>query len=139
MKGIIALACVLLVMFMASPKPQTAEDTKVIVYYFLTNFRCGSCHKIEQYTKEAVEQHFKDELASGKLVFQPVNIDEKENQHFIKDYQLYSKAVVLSRLDAGEEMQHKNLTKVWEYLGDKDKFIDYIKGETSQFLTEASK
>ena len=139
MKRIIALICVLLIAVVVPPQLQSAEDTKVIVYYFLTNFRCASCHKIEKYTKEALEQHFKDELASGRLVFQPINIDEKENQHFIKDYRLYSKAVVLSMLTAGKEVKHKNLTKIWEYLGDKDKFYDYITSETSQFLEEANK
>ena len=139
MKRIIALICVLLIAVVVPPQLQSAEDTKVIVYYFLTNFRCASCHKIEKYTKEAVEQNFKDELATGRLIFQPINIDEKENQHFIKNYQLYSKAVVLSMLTAEKEVKYKNLTKIWEYLGDKDKFYAYITSETSQFLEEANK
>jgi len=139
MKRSIALICILLITVVVPPQLQSAEDTKIVVYYFLTNFRCASCHKIEKYTKEAVEQNFKDELATGRLVFQPINIDEKENRHFIKDYQLYSKAVVLSMINAGKEVKHKNLTKIWEYLGDKDKFYDYITSETSQFLEEANK
>ena len=139
MRRSIALICALLIMGALPPQPQSAVDSKIIVYYFLTNFRCASCHKIEKYTKEAVAQNFTDELATGKLVFQPINIDEKENQHFIKDYGLYSKAVVLSMRTAGKEVKHKNLTKIWEYLGDKDKFYDYITSETSQFLEEAHK
>ena len=116
-----------------------ATDTKIIAYYFLTNFRCTSCYKIEMYTKEALEKHFKDELESGILVFKPANIDEKENKHFIEDYELYTKAVVLSIQKGGREVKYKNLTKIWEYLGDKDTFYDYIKSETSQFLEEVQK
>ena len=139
MKRIIALLCVLLITVVVPPQPQSAEDTKIIVYYFLTSFRCASCHKIEKYTKEVLERNFKDELESGILVFKPANIDEKENKHFIEDYELYTKAVVLSIQKGGREVKYKNLTKIWEYLGDKDKFYDYIKSETSQFLEEVQK
>ena len=139
MKRIIALICVLLITVVVPPQPQSAEDTQIIAYYFLTSYRCSSCHKIEKYTKEALEQHFKDELASHRLVFQPINIDERENKHFIEDYELYTKAVVLSIQKGGREVKYKNLTKIWEYLGDKDTFYDYIKSETSQFLEEVQK
>ena len=139
MKKKITVLSLLSMLLFTSVWAQGTPDTKIIAYYFLTNFRCPSCHKIEKYTKEALEQHFKDELASGRLVFQPINIDEKENQHFIKDYGLYSKAVVLSMLTAEKEVKYKNLTKIWEYLGDKDEFYDYITSETSQFLEEANK
>ena len=115
------------------------SDTKVIVYYFLTNFRCSSCYKIEQYTKEAIERYFSEELKSGALVFKPTNIERKENQHFIEDYQLYSKSVVLSMHNAGKEAKHKNLTKIWQYLGDKDKFYNYIRNETNKYLEEMNK
>jgi len=139
MKQKITVLSLLTILLFATVWAKEATDTKIIVYYFLTNVRCSSCYKIERYTKEAVEQYFDDELTSGLLVFKPVNIEEEENQHFITDYELYTKSVVLSMLNAGKEIKYKNLTKIWEYLGDKDKFYDYIKRETSQFLEEAQK
>ena len=90
---------------------QGTTDTKVIAYYFLTSYRCSSCYKIEQYTKEAVEQYFGNELKLGMLVFKPINIEKKENKHFIKDYQLYTKSVVISMINGGKEIKYKNLTK----------------------------
>lgn len=121
---------------MSAEEKTVYGETKVIAYYFYTNFRCQSCYTIEKYTKEALESIFEDELASRKLVFTPVNVEEKENEHFLGDYQLYTKSVVLSLIKDGKEVRFKNLKQVWELLGNKDEFYKYIKEETQKFLDE---
>jgi len=112
----------------------SSGETKVIVYYFHTNSRCQSCYTIEKYTKGSIEENFKDELTSGELVFKPVNVDFKKNEHFSGDYQLFTKSVVLSLVKDGEEIEFKNLKKVWELLRNRDKFYKYIEEETRKFL-----
>lgn len=106
----------------------------VCAYYFHSNFRCATCYKIEQYSKEAIENNFKDELASGKLVFKTINIEEKGNEHFVHDYQLFTKSLVLSLVQDGKEVRFKNLTKVWELIGNKQNFFDYVKAEIEDYL-----
>jgi hypothetical protein len=92
---------------------------------------------IEQYTKGAVDKFFKEELKSGLLEFKPLNLDEKGNKHFVKDYKLYTKSVIVSLLKDGKEVSYKNLEKVWQYLRDEKKFFNYIKEETEKVLKEA--
>ncbi len=121
---------------MSAEGEKEENETKVIAYYFYTNYRCQSCYTIEKYTKESLEGNFEDELTSGELVFKPVNIEEKENEHFLGDYQLYTKSVVLSLVKDGEETKFKNLKKVWELLRNKDEFYKYIEEETKGFLDE---
>ena len=111
-----------------------AEDTHIVAYYFRGNFRCSNCYKIEEYTKEAITKTFAKELDSGELIFEIVNIDKKENNHFMDDYALYTKSVVLSLMAGNKEIGHQNLEKIWELLGDKEKFIDYINTEVRAFL-----
>lgn len=119
-----------------------AEDAKVspvnnvIVYYFHGNLRCPTCHKLEQYSKEAIEANFNNELASGKLEFCVINTDEKENQHYVNDYQLYTKSLVISLVRGGKEEKSKNLTKIWEYVGNKQKFYDYVTEEVAVYVKE---
>jgi hypothetical protein len=115
----------------AADKPSTE---KVYAYYFHSLMRCPTCYKLEQYSKEAIENNFKSELASGKLEFKVVNIDEKVNAHFVDDYQLYTKALVLSLTKDGKEIKSKNLNRIWELVGNKDKFTEYIKVELANFL-----
>lgn len=115
----------------------TAKGGQVIAYYFHGNFRCYTCHTMEQYSKEAIEANFKDELSSGKVVFKAVNIDERGNEHFVQDYQLYTKSLVLSLVKDGKEVKSKNLTEIWNYVRNKQKFFDYVSGEVNGFLKEA--
>lgn len=115
---------------------ERSENNYVVAYYFHGNFRCFSCHRIEQYSKEALEQFFEDELKSGKLIFKAINIEERGNGHFINDYQLYTKSLVISLMKNGKEVKYKNLTKVWEYLKNKQKFYGYVKDEINSYLEE---
>jgi len=110
---------------------------KVIAYYFHGTFRCPTCHKLEQYSKEAVEINFKDALSSGKLEFKVVNVENKSNGHFVNDYQLYTKSLILSLVKEGQEIKWKNLDKIWEYVSNKQRFLDYVKSEVSDLLREA--
>jgi len=110
------------------------KGDKVIAYYFHTTFRCPSCHKIEQYTEEAIKNNFSKEIESGELEYKVINIEEKGNEHFVQDYKLYTKSVVLSLVKDGKEAKFKNLEQVWQLLRSKDKFHQYIKSQTQEFL-----
>jgi len=112
------------------------EGSKVIAYYFHGNFRCDSCLKIEKYSKEAIEQNFKNEIDSGKLVFKVVNVEDKGNEHFMNDYQLYTKSLVITLVKDGKEVKYENLKKVWEYLNNQSKFHDYVKSGIDGYLKE---
>ena len=113
-----------------------ASDNKAIAYYFHSDFRCPTCRTMEKYTKEAIEDNFKNELASGRLVFKAINVDEKGNKHFVDDYRLYTKSLIISKIVNGKEVKHKNLTRIWEYVRNKDKFLDYVTGEIKDYLKE---
>ena len=52
--------------------------------------------------------------------------DEKENKHFIKDYQLYTRSLVLSLVKDGEEIKSENLQKIWQYARNRQQFREYV-------------
>jgi hypothetical protein len=115
---------------------QQLENNYVVVYYFHGNFRCYTCHMMEQYSKEAIEANFKDALSSGKLEFKVVNVEERGNEHYVNDYRLYTKSLILSLVKDGKEIRSKNLTKIWEYVHNKQRFFDYVREEVNNFLKE---
>ncbi|MCX5709994.1 MAG: nitrophenyl compound nitroreductase subunit ArsF family protein [Candidatus Omnitrophica bacterium] len=123
-----------------SPLAQAGVDTNsphVVAYYFHGTMRCPTCYKLEQYSKEAIETNFKDSLASGKLEFKVINLEDKGNEHYGKDYQLYTKSFILSLVKDGKETKWQNLNKIWEYVGNNQRFIDYVKSGVADFLKEA--
>jgi len=107
-------------------KSETELSSKTIAYYFHTTRRCPSCKKIEAYSSEAISTAFAEQLENGEIEFKLINTDEKENTHYNDDYQLYTKSLVLSKIVDGEETKWVNLDKIWELLGDKEKFTKYV-------------
>jgi len=113
---------------------ETTEH-QVIVYYFHGKFRCRTCKRIEQLTKEAVTESFANEIRTGLVEMKVINVDEKENSHFSKDYQLFTRSVVISDIVKGKEIQWKNLQKVWELVHNEEAFKEYIRNEIKAYLS----
>lgn len=109
---------------------------QVIAYYFHGTRRCVTCQTIEAYTEESLRSEFSGELESGKLVWRPVNVDTPDNEHFVQDYKLSTRSVVLVEMLGGKQKQWKNLPRVWELVRDKSVFIAYIQEETRRLLGE---
>jgi hypothetical protein len=112
----------------------SARSRRVIACYFHTTYRCASCRAIEAYSHEAIESAFADELKDGRLLWKAVNIEVKGNEHFAKDYKLYTKALVLVEELRGRPARWKNLEKVWQLLQDKPRFLRYVREETRAYL-----
>lgn len=85
---------------------------RLIVYYFHGNMRCPTCMTLEEYSKEAVETLFADELNTGRVEFQVVNYDETWNEHFLTDYNLSFRSLVLVEMKDGKEVRFTNLDKI---------------------------
>jgi hypothetical protein len=107
---------------------------RVTAYYFHTTQRCATCKAIEAQTCEAIESAFAAELKDGRLVWKVVNVEVKGNEHFVKDYALYTKSVVLVDEVRGQSPRWKNLEKVWQLVRDKAAFQRYVQAETRAYL-----
>ncbi|HBC87621.1 MAG TPA: hypothetical protein DCZ94_11750 [Lentisphaeria bacterium] len=107
---------------------QTAVKTasKTIVYYFHGNMRCATCMKFEAYSKDVINSRFKDDISSGKLEFKVVNVDENSNTHFVRDYNLTTRSLVVSRQEDGKEKNWSNLDQIWDRVGDEAGFKKYV-------------
>jgi len=110
------------------------KKDKIIAYYFHSKHECSSCKKIMDYTHEAIYSAFGNELKKGILQWQPIYVDEPSNRHYVEDYKLYTKSVVLSKIESGKEVKWKNLSMVWQLLRNKEKFEQYIQKEVRSYL-----
>ncbi|MBN2083485.1 hypothetical protein JW859_14915 [bacterium] len=118
----------------AAAVSEKAPEQQFICYYFRTNVRCPSCIKIESWTEAAVTENFADQLEDGLLVFKTVNTEDQGNEHYVDDYELYTKQVILVEFAKGKQVRWKNLAAVWDLLGDQDKFSAYIVDELTAFM-----
>jgi len=110
------------------------KDSTTIVYYFHSNIRCETCNKLEKFTIEAVKKHFSKEIDESRIELKIINIDEVENERFIKKYDLYMQTLILSKIIDGKEIKYEILDQIWDLVGNKEKYFLYIKNEINDFL-----
>ena len=93
---------------------------------------------MEKLTKEVLKKQFRKQIISNKIIFKAVNTEKPGNKHFIQDYQLFTKSVVLVDMRKGKQVNWKRLDKTWNYIRDREAFLRYIKNEIDVFLKGAS-
>jgi len=109
------------------------NSSQLVVYYFHGKYRCYSCKMIESLTEKSLKHNFNEELASRRIVLKAVDVSESLNKHYIRDYGLYTKSVVLSLVKDNRETKWKILKKTWEYLNNEAAFEKYIITEITGF------
>jgi len=117
-------------------KANVKLDDRIIVYYFHGDVRCETCHKLETYAKETLDTYFADELAAGKIVWQVVNVEQPQNEHFIGDYKLITKSIVLSKVAQGKEVKWENLDRIWQEVGNKQNYLEYVHDSILKFMED---
>ena len=121
----------------ADQKPSSPSSTTFIAYYFHRTVRCHTCLAIEDLSRQTIENMFGEELAEGRIEWRPVNIEQKGNGHFEDDFKLKNQSLVLVQVVDGKEGAWKNLTSVWDLIGNQEAFIKYVQEELSKYLRGA--
>lgn len=131
-KLVIAVFLILSILSSACSKMEKVNqnkntNSKYIAYYFHPTARCESCIKLEAYIKEVIETKY----SNAGFTFKSINIEDRENEHFKKDYNLKFSSVVLLNTQSNK---WKNLDSIWSYVDAKEKFFDYTQNEINNFI-----
>lgn len=126
----------------SSPDTETAalfshSEHIVVVTYFTSDQRCKTCLEIERLTQKSVQQSFTKELANKEVIFQTINFDRPENKHYVEQYQLAFKTVVVSERIKGKEQQWSKYDKVWELVDKPTEFSAYLQDGIRQYLVQS--
>ncbi len=111
-----------------------AANADLIVYYLSEGKDCTTCENIEAYTRETLETHFADRLKSGQIAWLTIDMDKPHNKHYVTEFHLFTKSVVLAKQENGARTEWKNLTEIWEHVYDKADFIEYMRANIQAFL-----
>ena len=122
----------------AGTTPETVQKQQtgsvLMAYYFHRTQRCRTCLTIERYAREALADAFPEALQAGQLVWHTVNVEEPEHEHFVTDYEITSGALVLVNTRDGAPFEWRNLTRVWDLVGDELRFKAYVEAEAMLYL-----
>jgi hypothetical protein len=119
---------------LSNPSPVASAPHKVIAYYFHRTVRCETCRAIETQARAALEAEFFNALNSGLLEWHAINIEEAGNEHFAKDYDLTTSALVLVDLFDDRQARWTKLDRVWELVHTPPAFAQYVQNEVHSYL-----
>lgn len=111
-----------------------AQGRKVVVYYFHGNVHCPACDKIEALGRAAVESGFEEEIRKGLVEWRPVDTDRAGNEHYVYEYALLTRSIVVSDVRGGRQKGWKNLDRVWELLDTPKAFTRYVQDEVAAYV-----
>jgi len=122
----------------ASSAPLSTANTnsaveRVEVYHFHGNSQCTSCIAVGDLAEKTVNDNFKAELASGRLVFAHVNAEKPENVALASKYGVTGSSLWIGVYDANG-FHKKEDTRVWSLIGNKDAYNFYLTGLISKRL-----
>lgn len=132
LSAFVVAAIVAVVLQARGPEPEATSAAEsapadgIVAYYLHGDVRCATCRKLEAYSTEATE-------ASG-LKLEVVNVDQPANRHFVDDFELTTKALVLAEYRDGEIVRWRNLKLIWDLVGEHDGYVTYVTNEIATFV-----
>lgn len=116
--------------------------SRISVFYLFNTFRCATCQKVEALTKEAVlgtpeePSPFADEIASGKMTFENLNIEDEQHEHFLADFAVQAKIPVIAEMSGDRIVRFTILDQAWFLFDDKPRYLAYVRDGIEAFLAK---
>jgi len=115
-------------------RPSPPAD-RVYVVYFYRPPRCYSCTYAEEMAQFTLETYFQDELDSGKLIFDTVDMGLIGNATTVGQYGAYTSSLFINRFEDG--LDHiEPVMDIWTVIGDDEAFIEVVKSKIEASLKE---
>lgn len=116
-----------------SVQPSYGEDDYVEVVYFHRTNRCYSCQWAGDAVEYTVQTYFANELASGKLVFKMLDVQDETNTDIVNEYGAYGSSLYINDVvDGIDHIEH--VSEIWYHVGDAEEFVEVVRTEIEQHL-----
>ena len=120
-------------------QPNTNNSTgpadRVDVVYFHRTQRCYTCRYAEEGTRYTLETYFEEEMDSGRVTFQVINVEDEKNTDIVEKYNNAS-YLTLCINAVKDGIDHiEEVTDIWLVIGDDDAFVEIVKNKIEESLT----
>ena len=107
---------------------------KLEIYHFHATRQCYSCKTVGAYAEETINTYFADELKSGKIVFDHINVDLSENRELAIKYGATGSSLWLGTYSKDGKFKAEENVNVWYKIKDKQDYMNHLKGIIEQKL-----
>lgn len=115
----------------ASPAPLSTISANTVqrveVFHFHGKQQCVSCIAVGDLAEKTVNDNFKTELASGRLVFAHVNYNLPENTLLAKKYGVTGSSLWIGVYN-GTAFSKEEDIRVWSLINNKEAYTTYLSG-----------
>ena len=117
-----------------SSTSKTTIDSKnrLEVYAFHGTNQCTTCKNMKANTKATLDYYFAEELKSGKIVFQIIDVDDAKNEKLAEKFQATGTALMINQVKNGKEKIIDLSEMAFEKANDKDLFMADLKNQINQ-------
>jgi len=112
----------------------SAPADRVDVVYFHRAQRCYTCRYAEEATRYALETYFKDEMDSGRVTFQVVNVEDKANADIVEKYNNASYLTLCINTVRDGTDHIEEVTDIWLAIGNDEAFVEIVKSKIEKSL-----
>ena len=112
----------------------TGPADRVDVVYFHRTQRCYTCRYAEDGTRYTLETYFTDELASGRVTFQVINVEDEANADIVEKYNNASYLTLCINTVRDGTDHIEQVTDIWLVIGDDESFVEIVKNKIEKSL-----
>ena len=116
-----------------NPGVPEASSSKILVYYFHPTMRCWTCQQIEFWSAQALERGFSAALAQGDVIWQPLNLEDSQNQDLVKEFRIDGSTLLVAKLVTGKIKHWKRLDQVWLLSSTPKSLMHYVQWEVQDY------
>ena len=81
-------------------KMETVASDDIQVYYFHNTKRCATCNAVENETKFTLEMFYPEQVGSGTIEFQSLNLEEHEGETMAESLQVSGQTLLIVKGEA---------------------------------------
>ena len=120
-----------------SPETKTAPG-RVDVVYFHRPRRCVTCLCFEERIRHVVKTYFQDEVDSGKLTLEVLNLGDEDNAAIVNKYGAFGPQLFVNTVRDGAD-RIRNIEDIWSWgcTRNPEGFDEAVKSTIEQSLKEA--
>lgn len=107
------------------------------VVFFHRTQQCHSCEYAEVQVQKTLEKSFANEMASGLVTSQSINMDDEKNTAIVKKYAAYSSQLFITTVKGDEEVTEEVLA-FWDFIDNDEGFSNMIIDKVNEALEGAS-
>jgi len=119
----------------AASNNSSGPADRVEVVYFHRTQRCPTCIYAEEGTLYTLETYFADELDSGRVTFQSINVQDEANADIVEKYNNASYLTLCINTVRDGTDHIEVVIDIWLVIGDDEAFVEIVKSEVEKSLS----